>query len=89
MRHGKESDDLETRKDKEKLDDYVSQLIARGYVAEGRLGFKNRAKEIVRIVKEANADMLEEFLSEDFVEHNPFPGLPYRHGTEANPGTHV
>lgn len=56
--YGKESDDLETRKDKEKLDDYVSQLIARGFVAEGRLGFKNRSKEIVRLVKEANADML-------------------------------
>ena len=56
--YGKESDDLETRKDKEKLDDYVSQLIARGYVAEGRLGFKNRSKEIVRIVKESKADML-------------------------------
>ena len=26
--------------------------------------------------KKANADMLEEFLSDDFVEHNPFPGLP-------------
>jgi manganese transport protein len=42
----KESDDLETRKDKEKLDDYVSQLIARGYVAEGKLGFKNRSKKL-------------------------------------------
>jgi manganese transport protein len=49
---------LETRKDKEKLDDYVSQLIAKGFVVEGKLGFKNRAKEIVRIVKEAKADML-------------------------------
>jgi len=56
--YGKESDDLETRKDKEELDDYVSQLVARGFVAEGRLGFKNRSKEIVRIVKESNADML-------------------------------
>jgi len=56
--YGKESDDLETRKDKEKLADYVSQLTARGFLAEGRLGFKNRSKEIVRIVKESNADML-------------------------------
>ena len=56
--YGKESDDLETRKDKERLNDYVSQLTARGFVAEGRLGFKNRSKEIVRIVKETNADML-------------------------------
>src|SRR5215203_2093253 len=56
--YGKESDDLETRKDKEELEDYVSQLTARGFVAEGRLGFKTRSKEIVRIVKEAKADML-------------------------------
>src|SRR6187401_1284862 len=56
--YGKESDDLETRKDKEKLDDYVSQLIAKGFVVEGKLGFKNRSKEIVRIVKESKADML-------------------------------
>ena len=56
--YGKESDDLETRKDKEELNNYVSQLIARGFIAEGRLGFKNRSKEIVRIVKEAKADML-------------------------------
>lgn len=56
--YGKESDDLETRKDKEELDDYVSQLITRGFAAEGRLGFKNRSKEIVRIVKESKADML-------------------------------
>ena len=56
--YGKESDDLETRKDKEKLDDYVSQLIAKGFVVEGKLGFKDRAKEIVRIVKESKADML-------------------------------
>ncbi len=56
--YGKESDDLETRKDKEKLDDYVSQLIAKGFVVEAKLGFKNRAKEIVRIVKEEKADML-------------------------------
>ena len=26
--------------------------------------------------KNANADMLDEFLAEDFIEHNPFPGLP-------------
>jgi manganese transport protein len=56
--YGKESDDLETRKDQEELNNYVSQLIAKGFVAEGKLGYKNRAKEIVRIVKEAKADML-------------------------------
>jgi manganese transport protein len=56
--YGKESDDLETRKDKEKLNDYVAQLKAKGFNAEGKLGFKDRTKEIVRIVKESNADLL-------------------------------
>ena len=56
--HGKDSDDLETRKDQEKISDYVSQLIAKGFSAEGKLGFKSRSKEIIRISKESNADML-------------------------------
>ena len=55
---GDESDDYESRKDKERMDAYVSQLQARGFTAEGFLGFKNRAKEIVRIAKGVNADML-------------------------------
>jgi manganese transport protein len=55
---GDESDDYESRKDKERLDDYVSQLQAHGFTAEGFLGYKNRAKEIVRIAKGVNADML-------------------------------
>ncbi len=25
---------------------------------------------------EGNADILDEFLAEDFIEHNPFPGIP-------------
>lgn len=55
---GKESDDLETRNDQQKLNDYVLQLSTKGYTAKGVLGFKNRSKEIVRIVKEHKADML-------------------------------
>ena len=55
---GKESDDYESRKDKERLDFYVLQLQNRGFTAEGYLGYKNRSKEIVRIVKGVNADML-------------------------------
>lgn len=55
---GDESDDYESRKDKERMDAYVSQLQARGFTAEGFLGYKNRAKEIVRIAKGVNADML-------------------------------
>jgi manganese transport protein len=55
---GTDSDDYETRKDKERMEWYVNQLQERGYAVEGKLGFRNRAKEIVRIVQEANADML-------------------------------
>jgi len=55
---GNESDDYESRKDKERMDSYVSELQSRGFTAEGFLGYKNRAKEIVRIAKGVNADML-------------------------------
>ena len=55
---GTESDDYETRKDKERMDAYVAELQKRGLNAEGYIGYKNRAKEIVRIVKGINADML-------------------------------
>lgn len=55
---GRESDDYETRRDKERMDSYVSQLQDRGFTAEGFLGYKDRAREIVRIAKGVNADML-------------------------------
>ncbi|HET9055680.1 MAG TPA: Nramp family divalent metal transporter [Chitinophagaceae bacterium] len=55
---GNESDDLETRKDKERLEFYVQQLNAKGIKASSHIGFRNRTKEIVRLVKENNADML-------------------------------
>ena len=55
---GDESDDYESRKDKERMDSYVKELQSRGFTAEGFLGYKNRAKEIVRIAKGVNADML-------------------------------
>ena len=55
---GQESDDYETRKDKERMDFYVDYLQKLGQTAEGYLGFRNRAKEIVRLVKELQADML-------------------------------
>ena len=55
---GAESDDFETRKDQEKLDEYVSFLKQKGFDAESHLGFRNRQKEIPRIVKETNADLL-------------------------------
>jgi manganese transport protein len=55
---GKESDDLETRRDQEQLDTYITLLKSRGHRAKGVLGFRRRAKEIARIVKEENADFL-------------------------------
>jgi manganese transport protein len=56
--HGPQSDDFETRHDKERLDAYARDLAKKGYFATGFLGFKHRTKEIVRIVKENDADML-------------------------------
>ena len=55
---GKETDDYETKKDLERLTFFVDQLRERGYEAEGKLGFRNRAKEIVKFVKESESDML-------------------------------
>lgn len=55
---GKESDDYETRKDQEQLNNYVLQLRQKGYTVEGHIGFRSRVKEITRIVQENNADML-------------------------------
>jgi manganese transport protein len=56
--YGDESDDYESRKDKERLSKYVDELRSMGYEVDGFLGFRNRAKEIARIARESNADML-------------------------------
>ncbi len=55
---GGESDDFETRQDKEKLEAYVEQMKAQGLRVTGEIGYRRRVKEIVRIVKENNADLL-------------------------------
>ena len=55
---GEQTDDNETRQDQERLEFYISQLRERGFNAEAKLGFRNRTKEIVRIVKEEKAEML-------------------------------
>lgn len=55
---GKDTDDFETRKDLEQLNNYVLQLKQKGYDVEGQIGFRSRVKEIVRIVQENKADML-------------------------------
>ncbi len=54
----KDTDDLESRKDEQQLERYAMQLKEQGYDSTGILGFNDRAKEIVRIVKQNNADML-------------------------------
>ncbi len=54
----KDTDDLETREDQEHINTYVKQLKEKDITAVGILGFNDRAKEIVRIVKETHADML-------------------------------
>jgi manganese transport protein len=55
---GRESDDFETRKDQEQMEKYLALLRARGIRAKGLLGYRHRAKEIVRLVKEEKADFL-------------------------------
>jgi manganese transport protein len=55
---GKDTDDLESRSDQEHIDFYADRLMQIGFEATGILGFNQRAKEIVRIVKENNVDML-------------------------------
>lgn len=55
---GKDSADYETFRDQERLDAYVSQLRNSGLSVSGRLAFKNRTKEIVRIVREEDADII-------------------------------
>jgi manganese transport protein len=56
--HGEESDDFETKKDKAQLESYAKQLMEKGLHASAVLGFRNRVKEIVRIVQENNIDLL-------------------------------
>lgn len=55
---GNESDDYETRRDQERLDLYKAALMQKGIRSNTRLGFRHRSREIVRIVKEEQADML-------------------------------
>jgi manganese transport protein len=55
---GKESDDYETRKDTELMNSYITQLSGQGYTVHGEIGYRDRVKEIVRIVKEKGADIL-------------------------------
>jgi manganese transport protein len=55
---GRQSDDLETRTDQERLNSYQLSLEKNHCKAVTRLGYIHRTKEIVRIVKEEKADIL-------------------------------
>jgi manganese transport protein len=55
---GQESDDYETRKDQERLDHYCGMLREKGFESHTVLGFRHRSREIARIVREEQADML-------------------------------
>jgi manganese transport protein len=55
---GIQADDFESRDDQEKLNEYVQYLQTKGFIAESRLGFQNRNKEIPNLVKEVNAELL-------------------------------
>jgi manganese transport protein len=55
---GKQSDDLETRTDQERLNSYQLSMEKNNCPAVTRLGYINRTKEIVRIVKEEGAEIL-------------------------------
>jgi manganese transport protein len=55
---GEASDDYETRKDRERLEQYAAILQQSGYKITIQLGYRSRVKEIIRIVKEQKADLL-------------------------------
>lgn len=55
---GKEANDFETQKDQEQIDTYLALLAGKGIKAKGVLGYKHRAKSIVRIVQQEQADLL-------------------------------
>jgi manganese transport protein len=55
---GKDSNDYETIKDTEQMQFYVQQLRDRGFDAKGLIGYRYRVREIVKLVRENEADML-------------------------------
>lgn len=55
---GAATDDIETRKDKERLEVLAAQITEMGYNVQVQLGYQDRINEIVRIVKDAGVDML-------------------------------
>ncbi|MDI9358499.1 MAG: Nramp family divalent metal transporter [Phycisphaerales bacterium] len=55
---GANTDDAETRTDKQKIDHLVQQVEQLGYRAQGILGFNDRVATIVKIVDEHQVDLL-------------------------------
>ncbi|MCK7557031.1 universal stress protein [Chitinophaga sedimenti] len=55
---GNQSDDHETQQDQEQMDMYISLLKDKNIKAQGILGYRHRAKSIVKIVREQQADLL-------------------------------
>lgn len=55
---GGEISDLETERDRQKLEEYISTLINRGLTVSYRLGYGDPKKVIPELVKKAEADML-------------------------------
>lgn len=55
---GVETDDFETNQDRDRLEKVALVLREKGYNAQIKLGYRRTAKEIARIVKETDADML-------------------------------
>jgi manganese transport protein len=58
MVYGSEIADLESTRDKEALEKYLSQLRELGYKAELKIGFGNPKRRIPEMVKEFDADLL-------------------------------
>jgi manganese transport protein len=55
---GEETSDYETRGDRNRLEEYLSVFKDKGFNAEAFLGYRNRTKEIARLVLENKADLL-------------------------------
>lgn len=55
---GEATDDEETRNDRQRLELYASTLQQQGYTVTASLGYNNRTREIVRLVKESKSDLL-------------------------------
>lgn len=55
---GAETDDFETKRDTDRLEKIASSLREKGLTVQVKLGYRRTAKEIARIVKETDSDLL-------------------------------